>query len=444
MNEPIKQPPGPSGRVRCTLRLAKDPVTALREWHGRYGDTFRIPGLPDAVTTCEPELVRQIHGNRDPGLFKAGVTERIDPLFGARSLLRLADESHNRERKIMMPPFHGERMRGWARTMADVGRRAFAIGEAPVRAIECTRRATLEVILRVVFGVHDDARVAAFARAIEHWADALHPLFIFIPALARDFMGLSRYARYHKHSDHLDAMLYEQIAALRAAPEPSDDVLSMLVHARYDDGSAMEDISLRDNLRTLLFAGHDTTAIILAWAIWFVHRNKPVLERLRDELDALGPDIEPDELTRIPYLEAVIDETLRIRPINPETQRPLAKPWKLGEWQIPAHNIVTVSIVLLHFDERHWDRPHEFEPERFLGAHPSPNVYVPFGGGNRRCLGATFAKYEAAIVLGTLLREFEFELLDDHVEWRRGKLILEPIGGVNVRVRPRARMRAAA
>lgn len=436
-------PPGPRGRLVSSLRMMSDPINAVRQWRAAYGDTFRVPMLPDDwVVTCDPELVRQIHGNRDPGLFLAGVTERIDPLFGARSVLRLADAAHDRERKILLPPFHGERMRGWARTMAEVGRRAFTVGAAPVRAMDCTRRATLEVILRLVFGVHDDARVATFQAAIEAWTEALHPSFIFFPALARDWLGLSPYARYRRHSERLDAMLREQIAAVRA--EPTDDVLTMLVHARYDDGTAMDEPSLRDNLRTLLFAGHDTTAITLAWALWFVHRDPGVLARLRDELDALGPDVDPEALPRVAYLEAVIDETLRMRPINPETQRRLAKPWTLGGWHLPAGTTIGINQVLLHFDERHWDRPERFDPERFLGQRPSPSVYTPFGGGNRRCLGATFARFEAAIVLGTLLREFEFELLDDHVEWNRGKLILEPIGGVNIRVRPRRPARAAA
>ncbi|MFV8751506.1 cytochrome P450 [Nannocystaceae bacterium ST9] len=437
-------PPGPRGRLRCSMRMATDPVEASREWRAAHGSTFRVPMFPnDWIMTCDPELVRQILGNRDPGLFFAGVSEAIEPLFGARSILRLADERHNRERKMMMPPFHGERMRGWARTMADIGRRAFTLGREPVRALDRARRVTLEVILRLVFGVRDDARVASFQRAIEIWADSIDPLFIFLPVLARDWLGLSPYARYREHSERVDAMLYEQIAAVRAG-EPSDDVLSMLVHARYDDGAAMDELSLRDNLRTLLFAGHDTTAITLAWALWFVHRNPKVFMRLRDELDALGPDVDPDALARVPYLEAVIDETLRMRPINPETQRRLAKPWTLGEWQLPAGVTLGINQVLLHYDEQHWVDPHRFDPERFIGQHPSPNVYTPFGGGNRRCLGATFARYEAAIVLGTLLREFEFELLDEQVEWRRGKLILEPIGGVNLRVRPRSSLRAAA
>jgi cytochrome P450 len=397
----------------------------------------------DTIMTCDPELVREVHANKDPTLFLAGVNDVIDPLFGPRSLLRLTDEDHNRERKLMMPPFHGENMRGWAKTIAEIGRRSFTVGREPIRAMDCTRRATLEVILRLVFGLRDEARVAAFQHTIEQWADSLHPIFIFLPMLARDWLGLSPYARYRGHSERLDAMLYEQIATVRAN-EPSDDVLSMLVHARYDDGSAMEDISLRDNLRTILFAGHDTTAIILAWALWFVHRNPPVFSRLRDELDALGPDIDPDALARVPYLEAVIAEVLRMRPINPETQRRLAKPWQVGEWVLPAKVTIGINQVLLHYDEQHWTEPQRFNPERFLGQHPSPNVYTPFGGGNRRCLGATFARYEAAIVLGTLLREFEFELLDEHVEWKRGKLILEPIGGVNMRVRPREIAESAA
>jgi cytochrome P450 len=151
------------------MRIMKDPVEAAREWRATYGKTFRLPMMPfDWVVTCEPELVRAIHANHDHGLFYAGVNENIDPLFGPRSLLRLADEAHNRERKLMMPPFHGERMRGWAKTMADIGRKAFAVGTDPVRAMDRTRHATLEVILRLVFGVRDEARVQTFQAAIEY------------------------------------------------------------------------------------------------------------------------------------------------------------------------------------------------------------------------------------------------------------------------------------
>jgi cytochrome P450 len=441
---PQRLPPGPSGRLRCALRIAKDPIAGVREWHARYGDTFTVPMMGvDFVMTCDPEIVRQVFANNDPERFGAGVDDNIEPLFGARSLLRLMDEEHDKKRKLMVPPFHGEAVRGWARTMQTIARRVFRVDDAPVRAMDLTRKITLEVILRLVFGVCDDARLRRFQVAVEAWASALDPLFIFMPLLARDWLGLSPYARYRKLSEQVDAMLYEQIAAMRASA-PTDDVLSMLIHARYDDGTGMDNATLRDNVRTLLFAGYDTTAITLAWALHFVHRHPQVYERLRDELDALGSEAPPEALGRVPYLDAVIDETLRMRPINAEGQRRLAKPWNVGGWDLPAGVILGISQLLLHYDERHWDRPHVFDPARFLEKRPSPCIYFPFGGGNRRCLGATFARYEAAIVLGTLLREREFETLDDHVAWGRGKLILEPLGGVRLRVRPRRRQMAMA
>jgi cytochrome P450 len=421
-----------------------DPVGAARHWRAAYGKTFLLPMIPnDMLVTCDPELIRTVHANQDSSLFCAGSPESLELLFGSRSVLRLSDEAHKRERKLMMPPFHGERMRGWGHTMADIARRAFGTGGDSIQAVNHMRAVTLEAIVRVVFGVRDDARVAAFQRALGDWVEGTHPSFIFLPLLARDWLGLSPYARYRKLSERVDVLLYEQIAAVRAAP-PGDDVLSMLVHTRYDDGTAMDDVTLRDNLRTLLFAGHDTTAAILAWALWFVHRNPAVLGRLRDEIDALGPDIEPDVMIRLPYLSAVLDETLRMRPILSESQRRLAKPWTLGEWQLPARMTIGINPTLLHFEPELWERPEEFEPERFLGPPPSPSIYVPFGGGNRRCLGASFARYECAAVLGTLLREYDFELLDEQVEWKRRTLILEPVGGVNIRVRPRNHTRAAA
>lgn len=441
---PTGFPPGPTGWLRASYRYLRDPINAVRGWHAEYGDTFSVQLASGSwVFTCDPELAREIYANRDPTLFLAGVADTIEPLFGPGSILRLADEAHNRERKIMLPPFHGERMRAWAQTIAETTRRTFDPVSGTIRTLDLTRRVTLDVILRVIFGVRDDARLAAFHAAIDAWTDAISPSFIFFPALARDGLGLLPYARYRQRSERLDGMLREQIAAARA-DAVGTDVLSMLVHARYDDGTAMDDRGLRDNLRTILFAGHDTTAITLAWALWFVHRDPAIRARLQDELDALGPDVDPDALTRVPFLNAVIDETLRYRPINPETQRRLAHPWTLGPWQLPAGLTLAICQLLLHYDERHWDQPYRFNPDRFLGPPPSPWVYNPFGGGNRRCLGATFARYEAAIVLGTLMREYSFEATEREVGWGRGTLILEPIGGVSLRVRPRVRAAAAA
>jgi cytochrome P450 len=445
VSEPIKMPPGPRGRVRCSIRLAKDPINAVREWRAEYGDTFRVPILGgDWVVTCEPERIRQVFTNRDSEVFRSSFPDAAGRLLGPRSLPLTAGGEHPRDRKLMLPPFHGERMRVWARTMAEASRWAFLDTDGhAVKALDHTRQATLDVILRVVFGVHDEDRRERFREAVKLWLSSFNPILIFLPILQHDWLGLSPYARFRRRSEHLNALLREQIAVVRASPGSTDDVLAMLVEARYDDGEGMDDAKLVDNLRTLLFAGHDTTAVTLAWAIELVHRHPSVLTRLRAELDTLGDAIEPDALTRLPYLDAVIDETLRFRPPG-DVLRTLRMPWTFGEWRLAPNTTININSHLLHFDDQHWDRPFEFVPERFLASPPSPNVFVPFGGGSRRCLGATFARYELPIMLGTLLREFEFELLDERVEWNRGRAILEPLGGVNVRVRRRSAVRAAA
>lgn len=441
MRETIEMPPGPRGHLRCSIRLAKDPINAVRAWRAEYGDTFRVPmlGGGDWVVTGDPERVRQVFSNRDGDVFRSAFPEPAGRLLGPRSVLMQTGHEHPRDRKLMLPPFHGERMRAWARTMAEASRSTFFDVDRSerIKVLDHTRQATLDVILRLVFGVRDQPRCERFREAVRRWLGSFNPILIFVPILQHDWFGLSPYARFRRCSDQLDQLLREQIGLARATPGSSDDVLAMLVEARYDDGEGMDDDKLVDNLRTLLFAGHDTTAVTLAWAIELVHRHPSVLVRLRAELDALAEPFEPDALTRLPYLDAVIDETLRFRPPG-DVLRTLRTPWTFGKWRLPANTVINVNSHLLHFDDRHWDRPNEFMPERFLTGPASPNVFVPFGGGSRRCLGATFARYELPIMLGTLLREFEFELLDERVEWNRGRAILEPLGGVNACVRPRA------
>jgi cytochrome P450 len=210
--------------------------------------------------------------------------------------------------------------------------------------------------------------------------------------------------------------------------------LSDLLRARYDDGSAMEDSAICDQLRTLLIAGHETTAVILAWAIYFVLRDPAVLARAKAELASLGPDATPDQLARLPYLGAVIDETLRIRPVTADTFRMLTRPWQFGKWLLPAGTAVSASAILIHSDPEVYPEPEAFLPDRFLHSKPRPNVYLPFGGGGRRCIGATFARFEACVLLGTLLREHEVELLDHDVDWVRAPATLQPRGGVRIRL----------
>ncbi len=416
------------------LRLIREPIAALRDWQAEFGHTFTVNrlGVP-TVMTAEPELVSQIYGARDPELFDAVLPASLDVLTGSNSLLMLSGRRHQHERKLMTPPFHGERMRGWAATMAESARQAFA-GSGEIRAADRAQRATLDVIVRVIFGVDDEARVREFVAAVNQWSNAVRPGFLFFRSLQRDVLGLSAFARYRRAFARVEALLDDQIARTRAGQGGQGDVLTGLVEARYDDGSGMDDATIRDHLRTLLFAGHETTATLLAWALHFVHRDVEVRSKLLAELGSLGPAPEPELLARLPYLGAVIDETLRMRPISSDAHRLLRKSWQLGSWQLPAGTAVCPAPTLIHFREDLWPEAERFRPERHLDRRPAPNTFLPFGGGAHRCLGATFAKFEGCVVLGTLMREFAFEPLDRDVAWGRGRVTLEPLGGVRMRV----------
>ncbi len=430
-------PPGPRGHLIPTLRLVRQPIEALRDWQKIYGPTFMVNrlGVP-TLMTAEPELVGQIYSVTDVDLFDAVLPPALDVLFGARSLLLISGVRHQRERKLMTPPFHGESMRIWAATMAESGRRAFA-GGGELQVCERTRRATLEVIVRVVFGVEDAERVAQFVVRVDEWTGRLRPGFLFVRALQREGFGLSAFARYQRASQRVDAMLLDQIARTRASkPSRETSVLASLVEARYTDGSAMADETIRDHLRTLLFAGHETTASTLAWALYFVHRDDQVRARVRAELATLGPNPAAATFAKLPYLAAVVDETLRMRPVTAEPHRLLRKPWTLGPWKLPAGVAVCPALTLIHSRPDLWPEPDQFRPERFLAKRPEPNTFLPFGGGSHRCLGASFAQFEACVILATLLGEFEFELLDDRVGWGRGRASLEPLGGIPMRVHP--------
>ncbi|MFO7564578.1 MAG: cytochrome P450 [Enhygromyxa sp.] len=415
--------------------MIQEPIAALKDWRARYGPTFLLNQLGTrVVVTADPELVREIYEAEDPELYAAVLPPALEVLFGAHSLLMDAGAAHRRKRKLMMPPFHGARMREWGETIVATGRRNFAV-EGEVRALDLAQRTTLELIVRIVFGVDEASRVAEFVAAVLAWTSAVRPGFLFVRALQRELFGISPFARYWRAWQRVDALLLEQITQTRASPGGRGDVLAALVAARYDDGEAMSDQSIRDQLRTLLYAGYETSAIVLTWALYFVLREPEIRERLLAELGTLEPDADAEAIARLPYLGAVIDETLRMRPVTPDPVRVLSKPASFGEWRLPAGMAIAPAPTLLHHDPQLWPEPERFSPERFYGGRPSPYVYIPFGGGSRRCLGATFARFEAAILLAILLREFEIELLDKKVEWGRGLATLQPLGGVRMRVR---------
>lgn len=433
----FRLPPGPRGWVAPTVKMIFDPVESFRAWQERFGPTFTVSRLGQKiVVTSDPELIQQIYSVKDTSLFAATVQDTVDVLLGKESILLMAGEEHQKQRKLMSPPFHGDRVKDWAKEIADSAERAFDV-EGETQALRCAQQATLDIIVQVVFGVREKSRRAEYVNMMRDWVDALRPTFLFLRAFQRNFLGLSSYARYRRLSEEVDRLLNEQIARVRSGSGDGTDVLSGLVKARYDDGSSLSDASIRAQLRTLLFAGHDTTAISIAWSIYYVMKNEAVRERLLAELDALG-NVDPGEYIRLPYLAAVFDETLRIRPVTVDIMRLLRKPWRLGEWTLPPGVAVSAIAPLTHLRGDLWPEPNEFKPERFLGKPHSPSIYLPFGGGAYRCIGAQFARVEHCVILGTILRKYRFELLDEQEGWGRGLALLRPSGGVRMRVSKRA------
>jgi cytochrome P450 len=299
-----------------------------------------------------------------------------------------------------------------------------------IRAHDLTTAISLDVILRTVFGMDGDALVEgrSVVRAVLHQAS---PLLMFARPFQRPWFPPWRELQRAKAA--YDAMIARIVVERRKSGLHGEDILGMLLDARWDDGSEMTIAEIRDQLLTLLVAGHETTAISLAWAIYDVYRDRAIVRRLREEIDALGPGPEPESIARLPYLSAVCDETLRMRPIITDVARTLVSPMEFGGYMIPAGASVGVAIELIHQDETIYPHPDQFRPERFLDKKPGPFEFLPFGGGHRRCLGAAFSDYEARLVLATVVSRFDLEPRREDRRSRRN-VTMGPKHGVMVRV----------
>ena len=430
-------PPGPRGRLLSTYRVLTKPYEYLPRWLATYGDPFTIKTLNgNVVMTANPADVRTVFAT-PPDRFASFATRGLAPFLGERSMLLLDGARHRRERKLLMPPFHGERMRVYAGTMASAAARHLeAASGRPFSMLRTAQDISLEIIVRAVFGVQEQERTERFAAAVLAMTDAIHPALLFMPFLQRELGGFGPYARMRRRLAALDALLQEQIERARAAP--GHDILSLMLAARDDSGEPMRDAEIRDELRTLLVAGHETTAITLAWAVDLVHRHPAVLARARDELDALGADAAPEAYASLPYLDAVCKEALRLYPVLTEVGRILLAPLQIGGYELPAGVVVMPSIMLVHRRPDLYPEPEAFRPERFLERKFSPAELLPFGGGHRRCLGAAFATFELKMVLGTMLSRWQFRLRDEiaPVPVRRN-VTMTPSGGVPVEARAR-------
>jgi cytochrome P450 len=393
------QPPG-SRRPALVqaARYARDPLGFLAKEQRRYGDIFsvRFPFFGRIVYVARPDLVKAVFTGA-PADFHAGEANAtvLEPALGPNSVLTLDDEPHMRQRKLLLPPFHGERVQRYGELIVEMTRREmqrWPLGR-PFAMRPHTQRITLAVIMRAVFGVHDEQRLARFERLIDDFARRVGVITSF-PMLRRNLGPGSPWPRFVRSREALDEFIYEEIRLRRAEAghEERDDVLSLLLGARDEDGAPMTDTELRDELVTVLGAGHETTATGLAWAVELLAHNPGVLRRLRESLS----DGEED------YLAATVKETLRARPVIVDVARKLKAPATIGGYELETGTFVLPAIAALHYREDLFPRPREFRPERFLDGNADNYAWIPFGGGVRRCIGAAFAEYE----MRTILREF--------------------------------------
>jgi cytochrome P450 len=431
-------PPGPTEPpVVQMLRWLTRPIAFMESCRRRYGDEFsvRFPGFErPMVMLSSPESIRALYTAHEHGL-PPGRTVALLPVMGPSSVLLLEGGEHLARRKLMLPPFHGERMRSYAAIMR----------QATVQTIDGWREGqpfaihphmqaiTLEVILRAVFGVSDSGRAEQLRERL--------PLLLgetSSPALQLRMMLAARVgrgdplARLREITASVDELLLAEIADRRSDPALAEreDILSLLIAARFEDGGEMSDRDLRDQLVTLLLAGHETTATGLAWTFDLLLRHPAALARLTAEIDAGEDDA---------YLRAVVCESLRLRPVVPLAGRRLAGELVAGELRLPAGADVTPAIWLTHTRADLYPEPFAFRPERFLDAAPSGYGWIPFGGGIRRCLGASFAEMEMRVVLETVLRRSLLEPVSARAERvTRRNVTFSPRRGTLVRAHRRA------
>ncbi|HEU5269305.1 MAG TPA: cytochrome P450 [Jatrophihabitans sp.] len=428
-------PPGPRLPVGVqSLLFARYRHRWLPYLRNRYGDTFSMRVAPHNrhfVVISRPEELRSVFSG-PATVFHAGEGNAIlGPVMGQHSVLLLDEAEHLRVRRLLMPAFHGASLRGYRELIGELTREELSGWPAgvPFRVHDRTAALTLEVILQVVFGVTDSARLAELRPVVEQVIN-ISPLVMlgwFYPRL-RTWWPWRRFFQIQRD---LDRLLYSEIAERRAAPdlETRPDVLSQLLRiSAADSETGLTDAELRDNLTTLLLAGHETTATALAWACHELARNPDVQRAAQLAAD------EGDE----EYLEAVAKEAMRLHPVVYEVARRVTEPIELGGYRVPAGATVVPAIGLVQSDPLLHRTPARFDPNRFLGEPPAANSWIPFGGGVRRCLGAGFSLMEATLVLGELLRRFELTPVRPAAEPARPRNItLAPGRGATVRLTAR-------
>ncbi|NER84446.1 MAG: cytochrome P450 [Leptolyngbya sp. SIO1D8] len=412
----------------------------------RYGDLFFARwGVLDWIFLHHPDALKQIM-SQDTGeaVSAPGDTNKIlISLLGKHSIALLSGKTHRQRRKLIMPPFHGERLRVYADLIRDITvslMEEMTVGQT-FRARDVMQKITMRVILQAVFGLHEGERCRRLefllAERLNMLSSPIASTLVFFPILQKNVGKWSPGAKLAEMSQEIDDLLYTEIRERRASLEQETDradILSLLLLTRDEDGNGLSDEELRDELMTLLVAGHETTATALAWSLYWAHHRPEVKDKILQEIQDANAEQDAIALTKLPYLGAVCNETLRIYPVGMLTfARQVHQPIELQGYSIPAGTRVVGCIYLLHRREDLYPQPHEFRPERFLERQYSVFEFMPFGAGARRCIGAALAMYELKIALGTLLTHYDLALVSDlPVPPERRGITLGMQGGVEM------------
>lgn len=420
----MQLPNGPQAPALLqTIHWIVKPFSYMEGCAQQYGDLFTVPlgeKFAPLVFVSNPQALQQILTSDTKEFDAPGEYNRLfEPLFGKQSIFALTGESHRRQRQLMMPPFHGERMKAYGQLIADIAEQVMSqwtIGK-PFSVRSFMQRISLLVILRAVFGLSEGERYQQLEELLsvmlEETGSPMSVSMLYFPSLRRDLGSWSPWGRFLRQRQQIDQLIYDEINERRSQPDSSGtDILSLLMSARDEAGEPMTDKELRDELMSLLVAGHETTATALTWALYWIHKLPTVRQKLLEELDSLeSPD--PSTIFRLPYLNAVCSETLRIYPVAMRTfPRVVRSPVEVMGYQLEPGTVVMGSIYLTHQRPDLYPEPKQFKPERFLERQFSPYEYLPFGGGARRCIGMAFAQFEMKVVLAKILSRLELALAD--------------------------------
>ncbi|MEH1933256.1 MAG: cytochrome P450 [Nostoc sp.] len=427
------------------LQWVTDPVSYMENAAQLYPDIFtgKIIGFGDTVVFVNhPQAIQEILTNDRKKFAAVGKLNGIlQPLLGNYSVVMLEGDRHKRQRQLVTPSFHGERMQAYGQLICNASEKIFSQLplNKPFLARNLTQEISQQVILQAIFGLHEGEKIQKLRQLLPLLLELFQSPFtsslFFFSFLQQDLGAWSPWGKFLRNREQIDQFFYTEIIERQQQPDPERiDILSLLISCRDEAGQPMTVQELRDQLITLILAGYETTASAMAWGLYWIHQKPLVREKLLQELDTLGDSPDPMSIYRLPYLTAVCNETLRIHPVTMFSfPRVVQEPVELLGHPLEPGTVLLPSIYLTHQREDLYPQPKEFQPERFVERQFSPYEFLPFGGGARRCIGEALALFEMKLVLATVLSRYHLALVDQRPErpQRRG-FTLAPSSGVKM------------